>query len=108
MPKLWTSGVYSASMSDAARSLFLICYDVSSPRRLYRVRKYLLGFKVGGQKSFFECWLTAAELRDVSRTLNGLLDLAEDRAHIFQLDPRMKRDFLGLATQPVINVFMII
>jgi CRISPR-associated protein Cas2 len=99
---------YSPLMSDAARTLYLICYDVSSPRRLYRVRKYLLGFKVGGQKSFFECWLTPAELREVRRTLSDLLDLAEDRAHIFQLDPRMKRDFMGLATQPVSSVFMII
>lgn len=95
-------------MSDAARVLYLICYDVSSPRRLYRVRKYLLGFRVGGQKSFFECWLTPAELREVRCTLSSLLDLAEDRAHIFQLDPRMKCNLLGLATQPACNVFMII
>lgn len=95
-------------MSDAARTLFLICYDVSSPKRLFQVRKYLLGYKVGGQKSFFECWLTPAELRDVRKTLTELLDLAEDRAHIFQLDPRIKQDLLGLATQPVTDVFMII
>lgn len=95
-------------MSDAARTLFLICYDVSSPKRLFQVRKYLLGYKVGGQKSFFECWLTPAELRDVRKTLTELLDLAEDRAHIFQLDPRIKQDLLGLATQPLTDVFMII
>ncbi len=95
-------------MSDATRTLFLICYDVSCPKRLYRVHKYLLGFKVGGQKSFFECWLTPAELREVRCALNALLDLAEDRAHIFQLDPRMKCDRLGLATQPVTDVFMIV
>jgi CRISPR-associated protein Cas2 len=95
-------------MSDAARTLFLICYDVSNPQRLYRVRKYLLGFKVGGQKSFFECWLTPAELREVRYKLTTLLDLAEDRAHIFQLDSRMKCDLLGLATQPVTSVFLIV
>lgn len=95
-------------MSDAARTLFLVCYDVSCPKRLYQVRKYLLAFKVGGQKSFFECWLTPAELREVRKTLNELLDPDEDRAHIFQLDPRMARDFLGRATQPVTSVFMII
>jgi CRISPR-associated protein Cas2 len=95
-------------MSDAARTLFLVCYDVCEPRRLYRVHRYLLGYRVGGQKSFFECWLTAAELREVRRTLEGLLEPNEDRAHIFQLDPRMKTDGLGLATQPVTDVFMIL
>ena len=95
-------------MSDVARTLFLVCYDISSPKRLYVVRKYLLGYKVGGQKSFFECWLTPTELREVQKTLNDLLDPAEDRAHIFQLDPRMPRDLLGLATQPVVDVFLIV
>ncbi len=95
-------------MSDAARTLFLICYDVSSPKRLYRVRKYLLGFKVGGQKSFFECWLTPSELREVRNTLAILLNLGEDRAHIFQLDARMKCDLLGRATRPVSTMFLIV
>jgi CRISPR-associated protein Cas2 len=95
-------------VSDAARTLFLVCYDVSCPRRLYRVHKYLLGYKVGGQKSFYECWLTAAELREVRATLEELIDPAQDRVHIFQLDPRMKFDGLGLATQPVTDVFMIV
>jgi CRISPR-associated protein Cas2 len=95
-------------MSDAARTLFLVCYDVSCAKRLYRVHKFLLGYKVGGQKSFFECWLTPAELREVRRTLAELIDPTEDRAHIFQLDPRMKSEGLGVATQPVTDVFMIV
>ena len=95
-------------MSDFARTLFLVCYDISCAKRLYRVHKFLLGYKVGGQKSFFECWLTPAELREVRRTLDELIDPNEDRAHIFQLDPRMKNEGLGLATQPRTTVFMII
>ena len=95
-------------MKDAARTLFLVCYDICSPKRLYRVHKYLLGYKVGGQKSFFECWLTSAELREVRQTLEKLLEPAEDRAHIFQLDPRMKSEGLGLAMEPATNVFMIV
>lgn len=95
-------------MGDAARTLFLVCYDVSCPKRLHRVHKYLLGYKVGGQKSFFECWLTPAELREVRQTLEQLLHPIQDRAHIFQLDPRMKSDGLGLATLPVTETFMIV
>lgn len=95
-------------MSDAARTLFLVCYDISCPKRLYRVHRFLLGYKVGGQKSFFECWLTAAELRDVRRTLEELMNPTEDRAHIFQLDPRMQNQGLGLAKQPATAVFLIV
>lgn len=107
-PDRVASPVYRGDMNDTARTLFLVCYDVSEPKRLRRVHRYLMGYKVGGQKSFFECWLTAAELREVRITLAELLDPAKDRAHIFQLDPRMCRDMLGRATEPVTDVFLII
>ena len=93
---------------DAARTLFLVCYDISCPRRLYRVHKFLLGYKVGGQKSFFECWLTVGELLEVRRTLAALINPAEDRVHIFQLDPRMQCEGLGRATLPPQAVFLIV
>lgn len=83
--------------TDTHRTLYLVCYDVSCPKRLYRVHKYLLGFKVGGQKSFFECWFTPAELRDARRELALLIDAKEDRVHFFQLDPRMTMEGLGIA-----------
>ena len=95
-------------MNDDARTLFLVCYDISCAKRLYRVHRFLLGYKVGGQKSFYECWLTPAELRDVRRTLEALIDPTADRAHIFQLDPRMKNERLGVAIPPATAVFMII
>lgn len=99
---------YSDTMKDVARTLYLVCYDVCQPARLRRVHKYLLGYKVGGQKSFFECWLTSAELREVCEMLGRLLDRSEDRAHIFQLDPRMRCDLLGLAKAPRTDVFLIV
>lgn len=95
-------------MPDIARTLYLVCYDVASPKRLYRVHKFLLGYKVGGQKSFFECWLTAAELRHVRAGLAERMDLAEDRAHIFQLDPRQQPGCLGSARPPHQGAFMLV
>lgn len=56
-------------MNDAARCLYLVCYDIANPRRLRQVHKFLLGYKVGGQKSFFECWLTSAELKELRKKL---------------------------------------
>lgn len=89
-----------ASASDTRRTLYLVCYDVSCRRRRYRVHRYLLGFKVGGQKSFFECWFTPAELRQARVDLAVLIDPLEDRVHVFELDPRMKMQGLGIAVAP--------
>jgi len=95
-------------MSDNSRCLYLVCYDVSSPKRLRQVHKFLLGYRVGGQKSFFECWLTQADLRHVRAKLAELIDSGEDRVHFFQLDPRMKCEGLGLARQPVTSPVMVL
>lgn len=92
---------------DPSRTLYLVCYDVSCPRRLRRVHKFLLGYRVGGQKSFFECWLTAAELRAARSMLAQLIDPAEDRVHIFQLDPRMACARLGRATAPATGAVLL-
>lgn len=81
-----------------ARTLYLIAYDIADHRRLAQVHKYLSGWKVAGQKSFFECWMTPAEREQVLRELAGLIDPVEDRIHAFQLDPRMEPLCYGIAT----------
>lgn len=80
-----------------ARTLYLVAYDISCHRRWYAVHKYLLGYTVAGQKSFFECWVTPAELQQVMREVGMMIDDAEDRAHVFQLDERMKVRCFGVA-----------
>lgn len=81
-----------------SRSLYLVAYDVCNPRRLRKVCKYLTGFKVGGQKSVYECWVTPAELRTMRGELEDLMDRTEDRLHIVALDPRMQTRCFGVAT----------
>ncbi len=80
-----------------SRSLYLVAYDVRNPRRLRRVCKYLTGFKVGGQKSVYECWVTPSELRTMRGELEELMNGDEDRLHIVALDPRMRTRCFGLA-----------
>lgn len=41
-----------------ARSLYLACYDIADPKRLRRVCRLLQGYRVEGQLSAYECWLT--------------------------------------------------
>ncbi len=89
------------------RKLYLIAYDICNPRRLYRVCRYLTGYKVGGQKSVFEIWVTSAELRDICAHLNELMDEA-DRLHILRLDPRMKTRCYGNANTFTAQHFSIV
>jgi CRISPR-associated protein Cas2 len=91
------------------RTHYLICYDICEPVRLNRVHHYLIGYKVGGQKSFFECWLTPPELNEVRNNLIKMIDNFTDRIHIFQLDPRMKNECFGKANIQAMNTpFMIL
>jgi CRISPR-associated protein Cas2 len=79
------------------RTLYLVAYDVREPHRLQRVCRYLTGYKVGGQKSVFEIWVTPNELRHIRCTLDTLMKKNEDRLHILTLDPRMHVRCMGRA-----------
>lgn len=81
-----------------ARTLYLICYDITDPKRLYRVAHYLKGYKVDGQKSAYECWVTESEKRQILTELQTLTDPTTDRVHLFQLDPRQQVECFGCAT----------
>jgi CRISPR-associated protein Cas2 len=76
-------------ISAPARGLYLVAYDIGEPRRLARVCRYMKGWKVGGQKSFCECWLTEGERTRLLRELLDLIDPETDRVHLLQLDSRM-------------------
>jgi CRISPR-associated protein Cas2 len=91
-----------------ARTLYLVCYDICHPRRLARVAKLVRGFRVAGQKSFHECWLTPAELADLRAQLLALIEAGEDRVHVFQLDPRLAVQCHGVAETFQPGPFLII
>ena len=79
------------------RALYLVAYDVHDSRRLGRVCRCLKSYRVDGQKSVPEIWLTPAELHAVRASLRQLINPAEDRIQLIALDPRMKPRCLGRA-----------
>ncbi|MEX5214301.1 MAG: CRISPR-associated endonuclease Cas2 [Nitrospiraceae bacterium] len=87
------------------RRLYLIAYDVCEPGRLKRVRELLKAYSTGGQKSVYECWLTPAELTEVTAAMRRLIDVAEDRVHVVTLDGRSRTHTLGLAVPPADPAF---
>lgn len=80
-----------------SRTLYLVAYDVCSPRRLARVSRYFHSYRVAGQRSVPEIWVTLGELETIKSDMRQLLDADADRLQIIALDPRMRRSCLGQA-----------
>lgn len=79
------------------RTLYLIAYDIACNQRRAQVHRLLTGYKVAGQRSAFECWLTKADLYHLLADLAQQIEPDQDRIHLFQLDPRMPVQCAGRA-----------
>ncbi len=69
------------------RNRFLVCYDVSDPRRLARTYKKMNGFGEPAQYSVFICDLSPKERALLEEALTEILNLKEDRALIVDMGP---------------------
>lgn len=81
---------------------YVIAYDVTDDGRRNKIARYLEGWGRRVQKSVFECELSTEELREVLERLQELLDLSEDRCHIYRLCAKCasKRRALGSDVEP--------
>ena len=64
---------------DTRRSRYLIAYDIADSHRLYQMHKHVEAYAIGGQKSFYECWLTEHEMIAFQQDVNALIDASDDR-----------------------------
>ena len=81
-----------------SRTLYLVAYDVcGDAQRLARVGRYFHSYRVAGQKSVPEIWVTPAELRTITADMAELLDSATDRLQLIALEPRLQAHCLGQA-----------
>jgi len=92
--------------------LYIVAYDISSPKRWRRVFKVMKGYGEWVQLSVFQCRLTARQQAELVALLDGIIHHAED--HIVLLDlgladkisPRVislgKAEFQAIEREPVI------
>ena len=66
--------------------LYLIAYDISSPKRLSKIAKTCLDFGVRVQYSLFECRLNPDHFQILWKQLNDIIDHDLDRIVSYQLD----------------------
>ncbi len=90
------------------RLLVLVAYDIHDASALYRVKKLLTSFAISGQKSFYECWVTVCELRQLLERIKERIDSETDRVHFFELDESHFSAFLGEARRQSTEPFLIV
>lgn len=61
------------------RTRFLVCYDISHPKRLRNVAKVLEGYGSRLQLSVFECPLDAQRLAEIKAELADIIHYEEDQ-----------------------------
>ena len=61
------------------RQLYIAAYDISDAKRLRKALYAVRGYASGGQKSVFECFLTAAEKRALLDSIRLIINPKEDR-----------------------------
>lgn len=59
--------------------LYLVCYDITSPKRLSKVAKYLERKGVRMQYSFFSCEVDSKDLAKIKKDMISLIDEEYDK-----------------------------
>ena len=87
------------------RTLYIVAYDVASPRRLRKLLNIVKEFATGGQKSVFECFLTKAEHASLLNKIKTVINVNEDKVFVLRMDPRCRVDTIGIAESPTDSLF---
>ena len=84
------------------RNLFLVGYDIrENPVRRHALRD-VQHHALGGQKSFYECWLSDSELSILMAQMRSRIHKDTDRVIFIRLDGRNQSLQLGQA-EPIDN-----
>ena len=64
---------------------YLVCYDITETKRLYRISKAMesLGYRV--QKSFFTCDLSKTEYEMLCDVINNTIEPNDDKVAIYEI-----------------------
>jgi CRISPR-associated protein Cas2 len=66
----------------------LITYDITDPKRLNAMRRFLKEFGLRTQKSVFECDIDEEAIRQIRSYCKERLDLAKDSVRIYRICSR--------------------
>lgn len=75
---------------------YIICYDITDPRRLSRVFRLLKQSGIHIQYSVFYCRLTWHNLVELKGKLNQIINAKKDDVRIYPLPSELKVAVMGL------------
>lgn len=93
---------------QTTRHKYLIAYDITDQKRLHQAHKKVEAFAIGGQKSFYECWLTEHEMSKFKSEVNNLIEPFDDRVFIFRIPDNVEPMLFGKAELQSISPFMLV
>lgn len=70
------------------RHLYIICFDITDPKRLRRVANHMEDHGQRIQYSVFECYLTDKQLNHLQQQLKATINPREDHIRYYQLCPK--------------------
>ena len=84
-----------------AKTRYIVCYDISDPRRLRAVACVCEGFGFRLQYSVFECFLNGVQIQKLKTALQAIIHHGEDQILFIPLGLEVARrsvkiEYLGL------------
>ncbi len=74
----------------------MVTYDITDPKRLKKMHKFLKEFGLNTQKSVFECDIDNIALKRIRRYCKENLDLSSDAVRIYKIcSPCMEKVILS-------------
>ncbi|SPD72992.1 CRISPR-associated endoribonuclease Cas2 [uncultured Desulfobacterium sp.] len=68
--------------------IVLLTYDITDPRRLRSIHKFMKEFGLNTQKSVFECDIDDVAIKRIRRYCREELDLSSDSVRIYKICSR--------------------
>jgi len=84
--------------------IYLVCYDISKPKRLVRTAKVLESFGLRIQKSFFQCDIDETRMDDMRRRVLSVINKREDYFYIYPLCDECSRKAVEEGTGSLIRL----
>jgi len=84
--------------------IYMICYDITDPKRLRKTAKILEDFGIRVQYSFFQCEMRKEKLEELKRNILDVIDLETDNFFIYPLCEDCSRKAIVYGNKDVIKL----